>query len=224
MGLDMYLERFPRYKGTTAKEINAVESLIDYEGRGSEYSDMSFSQYTCYDEDDLPMADAIEFYRKHYSKKFLYGDVRHEYGFNSISENVGYWRKANQIHGWFVENIQDGEDDCQYHREVTEKDIIKLHNTCIAVLMNSKLVPGDVVNGYHLSDKGKKEPFVEAGKVIEDPSVAEKLLPVQDGFFFGNDGYNQYYIRDLEETVKICDDVLASTNFHTHFLAYRASW
>jgi hypothetical protein len=22
------------------------------------------------------------------------------------------WRKANQIHKWFVENIQDGEDDC----------------------------------------------------------------------------------------------------------------
>lgn len=25
---------------------------------------------------------------------------------------VAYWRKANQIHGWFVEEIQDGEDDC----------------------------------------------------------------------------------------------------------------
>ena len=25
---------------------------------------------------------------------------------------AAYWRKANQIHNWFVENIQDGEDDC----------------------------------------------------------------------------------------------------------------
>jgi hypothetical protein len=23
-----------------------------------------------------------------------------------------YWRKANQIHAWMVENVQDGEDDC----------------------------------------------------------------------------------------------------------------
>ena len=31
----------------------------------------------------------------------------------SISERIGYWRKANQIHNWFVENVQGGEDDCK---------------------------------------------------------------------------------------------------------------
>lgn len=30
-----------------------------------------------------------------------------------IVEDVGYWRKANQIHNWFVDNVQDGEDDCR---------------------------------------------------------------------------------------------------------------
>ena len=29
-----------------------------------------------------------------------------------MSEEVGYWRKANAIHRWFVENVQNGEDDC----------------------------------------------------------------------------------------------------------------
>jgi hypothetical protein len=29
-----------------------------------------------------------------------------------IVEEVGYWRKANQIHKWFVENIQNGDDNC----------------------------------------------------------------------------------------------------------------
>lgn len=36
--------------------------------------------------------------------------------FNQISvikEEVAYWRKANQIHKWFVDNIQDGEDNCE---------------------------------------------------------------------------------------------------------------
>ena len=28
------------------------------------------------------------------------------------SIDVGYWRKANQIHNWFVENVQNGVDDC----------------------------------------------------------------------------------------------------------------
>ncbi len=30
-----------------------------------------------------------------------------------IVEEVGYWRKANQIHRWFVENVQNGIDECQ---------------------------------------------------------------------------------------------------------------
>ena len=29
-----------------------------------------------------------------------------------IIEEAGYWRKANQIHRWFVLNVQGGEDDC----------------------------------------------------------------------------------------------------------------
>jgi hypothetical protein len=29
-----------------------------------------------------------------------------------VSFEVAYWRKANAIHGWFVENVQDGKDDC----------------------------------------------------------------------------------------------------------------
>lgn len=30
-----------------------------------------------------------------------------------IIEDVAYWRKANQIHSWFVNNCQDGVDDCR---------------------------------------------------------------------------------------------------------------
>ena len=29
-----------------------------------------------------------------------------------VVEEAGYWRKANQIHRWFVENVQRGTDDC----------------------------------------------------------------------------------------------------------------
>ena len=34
----------------------------------------------------------------------------------SLTIEVGYWRKANHIHKWFVDNCQDGRDDCgHYH-------------------------------------------------------------------------------------------------------------
>jgi hypothetical protein len=31
----------------------------------------------------------------------------------TISVNVGYWRKVNSIHQWFVDNLADGVDECQ---------------------------------------------------------------------------------------------------------------
>lgn len=30
-----------------------------------------------------------------------------------IEQEVGYWRKANQIHAWFVRECQEGNDDCR---------------------------------------------------------------------------------------------------------------
>lgn len=49
---------------------------------------------------------------------------------NCIRESVGYWRKANQIHKWFVDNVQDGNDDCKSYYVSTE-DLEKLLNICI---------------------------------------------------------------------------------------------
>ena len=38
-----------------------------------------------------------------------------------IIEGFGEWRKANQIHQWFVDNVQNGEDDCRkYHLETDQ--------------------------------------------------------------------------------------------------------
>lgn len=31
---------------------------------------------------------------------------------SSVVEQVGYWRKSNAIHAWFVANVQDGTDNC----------------------------------------------------------------------------------------------------------------
>lgn len=46
-----------------------------------------------------------------------------------IEEAVGYWRKANQIHNWFVENVQDGEDDCKSY-SVDIEDLKELLDLC----------------------------------------------------------------------------------------------
>ena len=47
---------------------------------------------------------------------------------STISERVGYWRKANHIHNWFVTNCQDGIDDCREATvEISQmKELLKL--------------------------------------------------------------------------------------------------
>ena len=44
-----------------------------------------------------------------------------------------YWRKANAIHGWFVENCQDGEDDCREY-EVERSQLEALRDLCKDIL------------------------------------------------------------------------------------------
>ena len=48
---------------------------------------------------------------------------------------AAYWRKANQIHSWFVDNVQNGNDDCEFHA-VTKKQLLKLGDTVQQVLSN----------------------------------------------------------------------------------------
>lgn len=46
-----------------------------------------------------------------------------------VVEEAGYWRKANQIHRWFVENVQNGVDDCKDY--YVDDDILeKLLDLC----------------------------------------------------------------------------------------------
>tara|TARA_R100001015_G_C4606158_1_gene161214 strand:- start:75 stop:566 length:492 start_codon:yes stop_codon:yes gene_type:complete len=50
-----------------------------------------------------------------------------------IIEEVGYWRKANHIHSWFVENIQDGRDECQ-ESYVSLERLTELRDLCKEVV------------------------------------------------------------------------------------------
>lgn len=40
---------------------------------------------------------------------------------SEVKEQVGYWRKANAIHAWFVEKVQNGKDDCEDYIVSEEK-------------------------------------------------------------------------------------------------------
>ena len=65
---------------------------------------------------------------------------------DEIVEEVAYWRKANHIHKWFVENVQDGIDDFRDYY-VSSEQLTQLRDICREVIKSSKLVNGKIANG-----------------------------------------------------------------------------
>lgn len=65
------------------------------------------------------IAEALE------ADKFIYEELPSI----SINVKVGYWRKANQVHNWFVNEVQRGEDNCaEYY--VTREQLGELLQVC----------------------------------------------------------------------------------------------
>lgn len=67
---------------------------------------------------------------------------------------------------------------------------------------------------------------MEDGKFIKDPTLAKELLPVREGFFFGNydekTAYDQYYYQDLVDTKKILEEALKDIGDFSYY--YDSSW
>jgi len=147
----------------------------------------------------------------------------------SITELVGQWRKANAIHDWFVQNVQDGEDNCKEF-DVELSQLQELYDACVLVRDNSKLIEGNIKNGYRIKEVDGKiveDPILEPGKTIADKSVAEDLLPTTSGFFFGSTDYDEYYMEDILDTIKILEPLLkleVPKGFYAPDYTYRASW
>lgn len=55
----------------------------------------------------------------------------------SVRATTIYWRKANQIHGWFVENVQNGVDNCDEYDVPVEK-LKALRDLCVKVKTENK--------------------------------------------------------------------------------------
>lgn len=66
---------------------------------------------------------------------------------NEIIESVGYWRKANQIHNWFVTNVQEDNDDCEEYY-VEFKKLLELKELCLEVLKTKKSDALPTVSGF----------------------------------------------------------------------------
>lgn len=141
---------------------------------------------------------------------------------SEVIEEIGYWRKANQIHKWFVDNVVENEDWSGEDAYASREQLQILLDTCIKVRDGSTLIAGKIQNGSRGTPKGW-EPIMEDGKLIENSTLAQELLPTEDGFFFGSTEYNQFYMDDVNKTIEILTAVLAEPVDSGSFY-YSASW
>lgn len=110
------------------------------------------------------------------------------------------WRKANAIHRWFVENVQDGRDDYRRY-PVTAERLRELLSRLDAVLAVGSI------------DRAGLEALEDAEAV----ETAKRLLPTVEGF------YGETYVRQLRHTRDTLEPVLHPTPDDQVF-TYWSSW
>lgn len=59
--------------------------------------------------------------------------------------------------------------------------------------------------------------------VLKDKDRAEELLPAQSGFFFGSVDYDEWYYKNLEDTIPVLQKILKDASEDWEF-EYKASW
>jgi hypothetical protein len=138
-----------------------------------------------------------------------------------IIEQVAYWRKANHIHKWFVDNCQDGEDDCR-EACVSQEQLADLVALCKQVLGTVETVEGDIHTGTTYYPDGKVIEHIRPGEVVAQQGVAASILPTQSGFFFGGTEYDEYYLDATRYTLEQLEPLLAEEGDGD--FTYRSSW
>lgn len=108
-----------------------------------------------------------------------------------VQREAAYWRKANAIHNWFVENVQNGVDECQ-RSGVSREQLRELMELCQKLL------------------------------TARDNALSMSSLPPKSGFFFGGTEVDEYYYRDLQDTVDQLLPLLSLPD--TVQFEYHASW
>lgn len=94
-----------------------------------------------------------------------------------LSYEAGYWRKANQIHKWFVDNVQGGVDNCgEYLVDMRALErLLELVNEVLQDRDKAKeLLP--TTNGFFFGDISYDESYFD--DLINTKAIIENVLSI----------------------------------------------
>jgi len=109
-----------------------------------------------------------------------------DYRVQYVELEIGYWRKANQIHKWFVENVQENNDDCDTY-EVSEeklKELLNVVNKALSSQSPEILLPTQ--GGFFFGSTEYDKWYVR--DLQSTKAIIEKWLAFPD-----KDKYDVYY-------------------------------
>jgi len=135
---------------------------------------------------------------------------------------IMYWRKANHIHGWFDKKL-NGIDNQKQHAisydmlEDLLMDCIRVKDSLIA---GGTYLKDTVIERSYNVDKSKWEDKVEPRPHFKNTTVAKQILPPTEGFFFGSDDIDEWYLKDIEETIETLSTVLSTKEKGERFYYY----
>ena len=101
-----------------------------------------------------------------------------------IFHEVAYWRKFNALHNWFVENLQNGVDDCgtyEISRSLLDKLLVDIDKT-----LNGETTRIEPVDGFFFGSTEKDDYYWE---LLED--TYDTIERIQETFDFGQ--YRLFY-------------------------------
>ena len=137
-----------------------------------------------------------------------------------VKVEVGYWRKANQIHKWFVDTCgKELDDDNNCDMEVSREQLAELKALCEQII---EILDKQLLEKVKKYDKWNKKDYEH--EVYTDTKEVEKLLPRSQGFFFGDYEYDEYYKADLEQTITIINKCFEEYDEKDWYFSYRASY
>ena len=161
MGLDMYLE------GSFSTRAYMSPTDADYEARQ--------------EGKEIQLKKSPEFEEAIAAIGFQNAPIQYQWNHFQYVFPIITWRKANAIHKFFVDEVQEGDDNCERHY-VSRETLEELLDRITTIL--------DI-----------KTPVAREMK-------AEELLPTNNiGCFFGTDEYDDWYYKDLEDTKNTLEKV-----------------
>jgi hypothetical protein len=166
MGLDMYLTKTKRVDSLTIEDYSKVTNELPWDKK--DYNAWAGLKGICPDIEGVEELNSEVHESGNYTK------------YLSLTKEIGYWRKANAIHNWFVENCQDGIDECQLS-EVSREDLEDLLENCYKVV-NKKSNPEETLpptGGFFFGNTDVSHPYY-MDYIKSTISILEKAIAKTD--------------------------------------------